>query len=179
MKHLQIFQSPVLLNFFDFHLVGSPVIQQLRKLEDLAGIFRDEEAFSAMDLEQTAYTVQACFRWKPNVVSVGVTRGFDRNHVRFWVEPCMVLSETTPGFYCIQFQPETFLNPASRSADKIRLPGMWFTLALLMKLEETFFSSVSTLWLWTVISVPFYKTGIKKQIIFYSFSSIYLSMNPE
>jgi len=62
MKHLQIFQSPVLLNFFDFHLVGSPVIQQLRKLEDLAGIFRDEEAFSAMDLEQTAYTVQACFR---------------------------------------------------------------------------------------------------------------------
>ena len=39
-----------------------------------------------------------CFRWKPHVVLVGITRGFDRNHVRFWVEPHVVWSETTRGF---------------------------------------------------------------------------------
>jgi len=53
----------------------------------------------------------------PHVVLVGITRGFDRNHVRFWVEPHVV-------FYFIQNQPVIFLKPASFSADKIRVPGL-------------------------------------------------------
>ena len=62
MEHLKIIRTPVELSLKDYKLNGEPVISQRRKLKDLAGIFRDEEAFSAMDLEQTAYTVQA---WLP------------------------------------------------------------------------------------------------------------------
>jgi glucose-6-phosphate isomerase, archaeal len=62
MKHLQIYQSPVLINLTDFRLKGSPIINQHRKLKDLKGIFLDERAFLEMDSEQTIYMVQA---WLP------------------------------------------------------------------------------------------------------------------
>lgn len=62
MKHLQIYQSPVLINLTDFRLKGSSIINQQRKLKDLKGIFLDERAFLEMDPEQTIYTVQA---WLP------------------------------------------------------------------------------------------------------------------
>lgn len=59
---MKIRKTPVKISLSDFTLNGDPVINQHRKLKNLAGIFQDEEAFSAMDLEQTAYTVQA---WLP------------------------------------------------------------------------------------------------------------------
>jgi glucose-6-phosphate isomerase, archaeal len=62
MEHLKIIRTSVEFNLDDYRLKGDPVISQHRKLNDLTGIFRDEKVFSAMDLEQTAYTVQA---WLP------------------------------------------------------------------------------------------------------------------
>lgn len=62
MEHLKICRSPVGFDLDDYRLKGDPVINQRRKLKDLAGIFRDEKAFLAMDLEQTAYSVQL---WLP------------------------------------------------------------------------------------------------------------------
>jgi glucose-6-phosphate isomerase, archaeal len=62
MAHLKIIRSPVELSLEDYNLKGSPVINQHRKLKDLAGIFRDEKAFAKMDPEQTVYSVQA---WLP------------------------------------------------------------------------------------------------------------------
>lgn len=62
MEHLKIFRSPVEFNLDDYHLKGKLVINQRRKLKDLAGVFRDEKEFSVMDKEQTAYTVQS---WLP------------------------------------------------------------------------------------------------------------------
>lgn len=62
MKHLEIMKSPVELNLNDYLIKGEPVINQVRKLKDIPGIFGDEEAYSIMDQEQLAYTVQA---WLP------------------------------------------------------------------------------------------------------------------
>ena len=62
MKHLEIMKSPVELNLNDYLMKGEPVINQVRKLKDIPGIFGDEKAYSAMDQEQLAYTVQA---WLP------------------------------------------------------------------------------------------------------------------
>lgn len=70
MEHLKIFRSPVELNLKDYSLTGSPVVNQLRKLKDLEGIFQDEKAFGEMDGEQLIYTVQS---WLP--LSEGTSGG--------------------------------------------------------------------------------------------------------
>jgi glucose-6-phosphate isomerase, archaeal len=62
MKHLEIMKSPVGLNLNDYLMKGEPVINQIRKLKDIPGIFADEKALAGMDPEQMAYTVQA---WLP------------------------------------------------------------------------------------------------------------------
>ncbi len=62
MKHLEIINSPVELNLENYAMAGAPIINKERKLGDLAGIFQDEIAFSEMDKEQPAYTIQA---WLP------------------------------------------------------------------------------------------------------------------
>ena len=62
MKHLKIGKSPVELNLKNYHLAGEPIISQTRKLKDLKGIFKNQEAFNQMDQEQLAYTVQS---WLP------------------------------------------------------------------------------------------------------------------
>ena len=61
-KHLKIIESPVNINLENYSYHGDPIIKQHRALKDISGIFHVQEALSAMDLEQTAYTVQA---WMP------------------------------------------------------------------------------------------------------------------
>ncbi|HBL77459.1 MAG: glucose-6-phosphate isomerase [Bacteroidetes bacterium GWF2_42_66] len=61
MKHLQILKSPVDLGL-NYTMTGDPVINQIRKLKDLKGIFQDEKAFAMMDSEQPVYSVQS---WMP------------------------------------------------------------------------------------------------------------------
>jgi glucose-6-phosphate isomerase, archaeal len=70
MKHLKISKSPVELNPENFKMTGAPVINQVRKLKDLSGIFQDQEAFNFLDQEQPAYSVQS---WLP--VSEGTPGG--------------------------------------------------------------------------------------------------------
>lgn len=62
MKHSGIMKSPVELNLSDYLMKGEPVISQTRKLKDIPGIFGDEIAYSEIDQEQLAYTVQS---WLP------------------------------------------------------------------------------------------------------------------
>jgi glucose-6-phosphate isomerase len=62
MKHLEILKSPVELDLINYQMKGEPVISQVRKLKDIPGFFEDEKAFSEMDPELLAYTVQA---WLP------------------------------------------------------------------------------------------------------------------
>lgn len=62
MEHLQLKKTPVELDPGNYRLKGDPVINQTRKLKDLSGIFQDEKAFTRLDPEQIAYTVQA---WLP------------------------------------------------------------------------------------------------------------------
>lgn len=61
-KHLRLVQTPVQINLNNYQMQGEPVINQTRKLKDIPGIFTDEKAYSEMDSEQLAYTVQA---WLP------------------------------------------------------------------------------------------------------------------
>lgn len=61
-KHLSLTKSPVTLNLADYDMQGEPIINQIRKLKDIKGIFADEKAFGEMDKEQIAYSVQA---WLP------------------------------------------------------------------------------------------------------------------
>jgi len=60
--HTKISNSPVELNLTNYRMTGEPVINQIRKIKDIPGIFADEKAYSEMDQEQLAYTVQA---WMP------------------------------------------------------------------------------------------------------------------
>ncbi len=62
MEQIQIIRSPVELNLDDYSLKGTHIFNQHKKLKDLSGIFGDEKAFTGMNPEQTAYTVQA---WLP------------------------------------------------------------------------------------------------------------------
>jgi len=62
MKHLKIIKSPVKLSLTDYHMTGDPIINQIRKIKDLSGIFQDEMAFEKMNPEKLAYTVQS---WLP------------------------------------------------------------------------------------------------------------------
>lgn len=61
MQHLRIMNSPVDLNPQNYKMTGEPVVNQLRKLKELPGVFQDQGCFDRMDPEQTAYTVQAWF----------------------------------------------------------------------------------------------------------------------
>lgn len=62
MKHLEILQSPVKINLNNFDLKGEPIIDQIRQLKDITGIFQDQETFEQLNPEQLVYTVQA---WLP------------------------------------------------------------------------------------------------------------------
>ncbi|MBW6536030.1 MAG: hypothetical protein K0B11_13570 [Mariniphaga sp.] len=53
----------------------------------------------------------------PRVLPVKVKRYFGQSITLLWFEYHVV-------FFCIQFQPVTFLKPASFMADKIRAPGL-------------------------------------------------------
>ena len=70
MNHLQIIKSPLEIDLKDFSLKGEPIINQLRLLKDIAGIFLDQDALTAMDHETPIYSVQA---WFP--VEEGTTGG--------------------------------------------------------------------------------------------------------
>jgi len=62
MKHLKISKSPVELNLKDFAMKGKPVLNQVRLLKDVKGIFSDQKAPDEMNPETPVYTVQA---WLP------------------------------------------------------------------------------------------------------------------
>lgn len=62
MKHLQILKSPVELALNSFAMKGEPIIQQVRSIKDIAGIFLDQDAMSAMNPEMGVYSVQS---WLP------------------------------------------------------------------------------------------------------------------
>jgi len=59
MKHLQILKSPVELDLINYAMKGEPVINQIRKLKDLSGIFKDQEAFAQLNPETLVYSVQS------------------------------------------------------------------------------------------------------------------------
>ena len=61
MKHLSITKTPVEINLENYKLTGTPVINQTRKLKDIAPIFRDQLALKIMSPEMPAYTVQLYF----------------------------------------------------------------------------------------------------------------------
>lgn len=62
MKHLQILKSPVVLSLNDYAMKGKPVINQVRLLKDISGIFLDQDTLAEMNPETPAYSVQA---WLP------------------------------------------------------------------------------------------------------------------
>ena len=59
MRHLQILKSPVELNLNNYNMTGPPILNQVRKLGDIIGIFHDKKAYSEMDQQQLVYTVQS------------------------------------------------------------------------------------------------------------------------
>jgi glucose-6-phosphate isomerase len=61
MIHLQIHKSPVELNMTDFEMRGEPIVNQIRQLKDIKGIFHDQKAFDEMDPETVGYKVQMWF----------------------------------------------------------------------------------------------------------------------
>ncbi len=64
MTHLQIHKPPVELNMMDFEMKGEPIVNQVRKLNDISGIFHDQKAFDELNPETEAYKVQM---WLPVV----------------------------------------------------------------------------------------------------------------
>jgi glucose-6-phosphate isomerase len=62
MKRLEIINSPVELRLTNYHLKGAPIINQIRKLKDLNGVYLDVKTFDKMDSETVVYTVQT---WMP------------------------------------------------------------------------------------------------------------------
>ncbi len=61
MNHLQILKSPVELGLNDYSMMGEPIINQVRLLKDVAGIFLDQGALKELNTETKVYTVQAWF----------------------------------------------------------------------------------------------------------------------
>ncbi len=62
MKHLKVIKSPVEFRLADYNLKGNSIINQVRRIKDLSGIFLDEETLKKMNAELIVYTVQA---WMP------------------------------------------------------------------------------------------------------------------
>lgn len=61
-EHLSTFKSPVQLDLNSFAMKGQPIINQIKLLKDIAGIFLDQEAVVKAKPEATAYSVQS---WLP------------------------------------------------------------------------------------------------------------------
>jgi glucose-6-phosphate isomerase len=62
MKHLQIVKSQVELGLKDYTMKGEQIINQIRLLEDVSGIFHDQAALTEMKQQTPVYSVQA---WLP------------------------------------------------------------------------------------------------------------------
>ena len=62
MEHLEIIKPVVAFNLSDYHLKGETLIEQKRMIKELKGIYLDQSAFSEMDPDTIAYTVQS---WLP------------------------------------------------------------------------------------------------------------------
>ncbi len=62
MKHLEILKSPVELALNNYAMKGTPVVNQVRSLKDVGGIFQDQEALKNLNPDTSIYTVQA---WMP------------------------------------------------------------------------------------------------------------------
>ena len=62
MTHLQILKSPVELSLSDYAMSGEPIVNQIRLLRDVSGIFINQEALSDLNPETPVYSVQA---WLP------------------------------------------------------------------------------------------------------------------
>ncbi|MGK7397423.1 MAG: glucose-6-phosphate isomerase family protein [Candidatus Cyclobacteriaceae bacterium M3_2C_046] len=61
MNHSEIINPLVAFNNNHGDLIGEPVQQTARRLKDLAGVFKNEEARTKLDQEQLVYEVQAFF----------------------------------------------------------------------------------------------------------------------
>jgi glucose-6-phosphate isomerase len=61
MKHLSISKPPVHIKLNNFFLEGLPVINQTRRIKDIASIFKDQKAVEELSPERIAYTVQLYF----------------------------------------------------------------------------------------------------------------------
>lgn len=62
MKHLGIKRkTDVEVNLNNYELSGTTIVSQIRKLKDIAPIFRDQEALKDMSPEMLCYTVQLYF----------------------------------------------------------------------------------------------------------------------
>ena len=62
MKQLEIANSPVELRLTDYNLKGAPIVNQIRKLKDLNGVYLDVKTYDKMDSETMVYSVQT---WLP------------------------------------------------------------------------------------------------------------------
>jgi glucose-6-phosphate isomerase, archaeal len=62
MKHLSIIKrTAVEINPANYELSGTPVINQIRLLRDIAPIFKDQDALKSMSPEMLCYTIQLYF----------------------------------------------------------------------------------------------------------------------
>lgn len=61
MKNLAIIKPAITLQLSNFHMKGECIIEQIRKIKDLAGVFFDNDAYGEMDNEQIIYSVQSWF----------------------------------------------------------------------------------------------------------------------
>ncbi|MGV8095074.1 MAG: glucose-6-phosphate isomerase family protein [Mangrovibacterium sp.] len=61
-NHLKILKTDVTFNLADYRLEGKAVIEQVRKVRDLKGIFHHEKAFGSEDPERVVYSVRS---WLP------------------------------------------------------------------------------------------------------------------
>ena len=62
MRHLDIRETPVVLNLIDFSMKGDPVKQQSRSIQNIANIFLDQEAIKKIPDQLMVYQVQF---WMP------------------------------------------------------------------------------------------------------------------
>ena len=62
MTHLKIFRSPVEIGLTNLELRGSPINFQQRHLDEIASIFKDQEAVKLFPYQTLAYSVQS---WQP------------------------------------------------------------------------------------------------------------------
>lgn len=61
-NHLELIKPDVVFNPEDYRMEGKTVMEQIRKMKDLRGVFQDETAFGSEDPERIVYSVQS---WLP------------------------------------------------------------------------------------------------------------------